>query len=701
MKKHLFPARFLLPALVILAASALPVSADAVPPAQEEPVVLCGDQCIHQTITFDSGSGEVIDRIAVVFMMDVTGSMGPQLEVVKENSVEIMTNLRGLVDESYFGVASFADYPNFFDSDYGEIYGAPGDYPYRLDQDLTQDISDVQAAINRLDLLNGGDWPESSNRALNEMLFAGWPKNVKRIVVLFTDAPSHDPDFYDYSYGIDPGADGETGTGDDLSVAGVAGQLSQAGIAVIGVNTSIEPDTEAFLRFIAQETGGLYFALNNADEIPSAVVDLIEEEIKTINRVTVEASAGYENWITVEPEAFTDVGPDFTGTFEVDICPPADAEEGLHSFDVTVYADGVSKSTIGLSIDYTTRCAGAPDVWVGDHAGDDGTVCSNENGEPFWESTDIVNRVEADDFVEWHQNPQFGEENYLYVQVHNRGDEPLDDATMTLYQGIPSLGLTYPDDWDRIKTVKVNQPIPPGESIWVGPVAWEPLIEGHLCSLVRIEAPQDPIRREGDVPCDNNIAQRNMHALGTDPDAPEPGGQIRFIVVGPPPGSSGVIDIVVILPDVPGDTQIRLVLPRDLFDRWLAAGGWVDGGAVDEGNGEVIIDPGADEATLHDVPLDAGEEADVDMEIDGPEDAEPFSVKVEQRVDGKAVGGNTYYYVPPKDVPKPTGADTGSLGNMGIKNISGIAAVGFGCIALLAVIGMVALVSYMFGRRRR
>ena len=91
---------------------------------------------------------------------------------------------------SAFGVASFADYQERM--------------PWRLDRDITEDIDSVATAITRLRLYDGKDFAEAYSRALYEARFVGWRPGARRIIILFGDAPAHDPNFYGQSTGIDP-----------------------------------------------------------------------------------------------------------------------------------------------------------------------------------------------------------------------------------------------------------------------------------------------------------------------------------------------------------------------------------------------------------------------------------------------------------------------------------------------------------------
>ncbi|MGD1995601.1 MAG: vWA domain-containing protein, partial [Anaerolineae bacterium] len=513
---------------------------------QDEPVELCGGQCAHKTITFETGDLR-IDKVDVVFLIDASGSMDDEIDEVQNQSLEIMDMLRELVSDSAFGAASFVDYNGFVDSQYGETYGSEDDYPYRLGQDITEDTGDLQDALNGIALEYGNDSPESYSRALWEMQFLNWREDSKRIVILFGDAYPHDRTFFGEDFGVDPGPDETEGTEDDLVFAEVVQDLIDARISVVGVNSGYDSDNAvAFFQHVAEQTGGLYFPLYNADEIPDAVAQSVEEEISTIDRLTVRATRGYEDWIASAPEAYTDVGSHETNSFEVDICPAAGrAEAGTHEFELIIDGDGTVLESIPVVVDYTRRCTTGPQVYIADSDDDDGSVCSEG---PFWQSPDLINRTD-DDGIHHHQNPVRGQTNYLYARVHNIGDRDAREVRISLYWANPAIGLWYPDHWNRIGSTTVDV-VDVGQEIWTEGIPWNPPGapgEDHLCALARIESDEDPILREGDVPCDNNIAQRNLHVLDLDPDQPETSDKMSFRVIAPPDEHMGVIDIVVII----------------------------------------------------------------------------------------------------------------------------------------------------------
>ena len=127
----------------------------------------------------------------IVFILDLTGSMTDEIDSIKVQVIDIMTEIRALVPDSYFAVISHMDYVGSYDyCQYAYWYGSGSDYPYSLDQALTSNMTSVQTAVNALVMGDGEDGPESYARCLDECTEdagIGWRGGAKRFVVQFGD----------------------------------------------------------------------------------------------------------------------------------------------------------------------------------------------------------------------------------------------------------------------------------------------------------------------------------------------------------------------------------------------------------------------------------------------------------------------------------------------------------------------------------
>jgi hypothetical protein len=295
----------------------------------------------------------------VLFMMDLTGSMGGELENAKANSVNIMNAIGSVIADAQFGLVSHMDYLGGFSScGYSATYGGayPGyavDYPYRLDKSITDVKADVQTALNGLALGWGSDLPESYTRVLWETYSdanIGWREGAKRFVVAWLDAPPHDCGL---GFGADPGRDGIMDTSDDLPlIEPVLNEMKAQNITLIVLYSGDSFPSFGFNNWKtwAQITGGDAFQINSDGTIPGEtdiaeyIEGIILAQTSTISELTVEVcTPGFEGWLTdVDPVAYTDIDLDepFTGEFELTYTVPAGTVDGVYEFDVCLIGDG-------------------------------------------------------------------------------------------------------------------------------------------------------------------------------------------------------------------------------------------------------------------------------------------------------------------------------------------------------------------------
>ena len=293
---------------------------------------------------------------------------------------------------------------------------------------------------------------------------------------------------------------------------------------------------------------------------------------------------------------------------------------------------------------------GHPELMCRDHSTDDGAVPSNRNGEPWWDSPDIWVRNRPDGGSS-HQNPVAGAENTVYVRVWNRGTAEARDVTVMVYDAAGATNIRWPDDWVPAIGQALIPRIGAGASA-VAAIAWTPSFDGHTCFLARIESAEDPIQREGWVPFENNICQRNVKVIdgtGAGPSGTGVRGGNRHI--GPDYGTIRVRSDR--LPDAPAVG--RIIFPDDgIFGRWRAAGGTVSGGTIDEGRravefpldgrgggGPLYVMSAADslDVRIERIPFEGEEVGDFILEIEGLGGAEPPALSIEQWEGDRAVGG--------------------------------------------------------------
>jgi hypothetical protein len=112
--------------------------------------------------------GTNIQQADVFFLIDTTGSMQGAIDDVNSSLMTIVARVASLVADAQFGVGSYEDFPI---SPYGETMGYGSrfpdrpDWPFHLDQEITNDLAAVNRALN-LVADGGNDWPESGTEAL-------------------------------------------------------------------------------------------------------------------------------------------------------------------------------------------------------------------------------------------------------------------------------------------------------------------------------------------------------------------------------------------------------------------------------------------------------------------------------------------------------------------------------------------------------
>lgn len=103
--------------------------------------------------------GTDISVADIYFLIDTTGSMGSPISNVQSSLTTLSSQIDARIPSAYLGVGEFRDFPV-------GSYGNSGDVPYRHGQDVTDNLSLVQDALNRLSAGGGNDGPESHVEAM-------------------------------------------------------------------------------------------------------------------------------------------------------------------------------------------------------------------------------------------------------------------------------------------------------------------------------------------------------------------------------------------------------------------------------------------------------------------------------------------------------------------------------------------------------
>lgn len=323
----------------------------------------------------------------VMFIMDLTGSMGDELNNAKVNSINIMNAIRSLIPNTNFGVSSHMDYVGTYNyCGYSSFYSLTStDYPYRLDASLSSDLSLTGAALNGLNLGNGGDGPENYSRPLWELTndaATGWRSGSKKIAIFWLDHIPHDCNVYELlggnaSTGPDIGRDGVAGTEDDIVFIDALHQLKNNNISLItlysgSINLYFNLWNEA-----SKITGGQAYQINTNGTIPGGadiaayLAGLIVENLNTIEELTVEVcDPEFESWLTsVAPSSYSNITLDspFIDEYNVTITAPAGTLPGVYEFELCLMGDGAeyARSKVAITIPGSSTGDVAVDIQPG------------------------------------------------------------------------------------------------------------------------------------------------------------------------------------------------------------------------------------------------------------------------------------------------------------------------------------------------
>lgn len=157
------------------------------------------------------------------------------------------------------------------------------------------------------------------------------------------------------------------------------------------------------------------------------------------------------------------------------------------------------------------------DLYIREAVGDPG---NDAFAGPFWNSPDLWIR-HSDDNGLAHQEPEFGQDNWFYARVHNRGTKTA-RAFVVTFNVKPWAGVefVYPGDFIPFVSAAVGFDLAPGASTIVKakwPKTLVPATGTHACWLASVYTPVDPVPAGRHVWEHNNLAQKNLTILDVIP----------------------------------------------------------------------------------------------------------------------------------------------------------------------------------------
>ena len=178
-------------------------------------------------VTFDDGS-ELYKKTDIMFILDTTGSMSDEMLFLQSEFTAITDKLG--TENTRYAVNFYRD---------------EGDEYVTNCHNFTDNIKELQAALNAEEATGGGDMPEAVADILKESVYnASWDDNSVKLAFLIFDAPPH--------------------KGTEETIAMTIKEASAKGIHIIPVvSSNSERDTELFGRALAIATNGKYVFLTD------------------------------------------------------------------------------------------------------------------------------------------------------------------------------------------------------------------------------------------------------------------------------------------------------------------------------------------------------------------------------------------------------------------------------------------------------
>lgn len=277
-------------------------------------------------------------------------------------------------------------------------------------------------------------------------------------------------------------------------------------------------------------------------------------------------------------------------------------------------------------------CADRNTVWMKDTWNDTGLEPDPLTvGQKMWKSPYIwIRNSQAPAGLEQHrhENPVFGQTNYVYTKVHNDFGSAA-SGRLKLYYAQFSTGISWPNDWNEFSNQLVN--IDP-YSTTISEVAWNPPGTGHFCMVARWDTPNSPsdpmTTPEGpdvnaNARANNNIISRNVSVISM--ESQEEMNAESFIVRNTQRRDL-LVDLIIELPNVPtnfirqgGELFLNL---EGLFEVWRSNGAEGFGVAIvqDAAGVEVlkILDTANATATVGLIPMNANQAENVHFQLFAP-----------------------------------------------------------------------------------
>jgi hypothetical protein len=201
--------------------------------------------------------------IELMVVMDATGSMQPTIDAAVQGVDDLATIIQAIVPKFKIGLVYYRDFEDMKD-------GA------ELDVSLTPKYGVVKKALDDLDALGGGDFPERVEKGLEQAINnnkVGWSPSAAKVVVVIGDAPPH-PEVIDDACKLVKEARNKPFGRAIVESGPVKKRITPFVTNTIAVSqgTRANPQTEEAFQKIADAGGGKYTVLANSEDIAQQIL---------------------------------------------------------------------------------------------------------------------------------------------------------------------------------------------------------------------------------------------------------------------------------------------------------------------------------------------------------------------------------------------------------------------------------------------
>lgn len=205
---------------------------------------------------------ETTGALDLIFVIDLTGSMGDDIEEVQEQASDIVEYISDNIPSYRIAIVGYRDF---------------GESVMFEDYAFSDDVDKILGNINSLSVYGGGDWPEAVYeglmRAIMTEKIGDWRDSVHKKIILMGDAPPHEKeDGIDYIYDLD-------------DVAEAAYNVDPANIYTIVIGD--DADAARSFEMLAEETSGEFLTAAEAEDVPLAIMEVLKD---------IKEDVGGKNW---------------------------------------------------------------------------------------------------------------------------------------------------------------------------------------------------------------------------------------------------------------------------------------------------------------------------------------------------------------------------------------------------------------------